>query len=142
MSTIRSTTASASRHRTARTDAGTGLIGTAFGVAIFLLFLLFAVQVLVRLYATSALTAATFDAARRVASADAASRPAAVRSAEANARHALGSFGRDHTTFDWRQVDGDQVVLEVRARPPAFVPIPGWLGQIDRTVRVRTERFR
>ena len=142
MWTIRSTPALASRHRTARSEDGTGLIGTVAGVTVFLFFLLFAVQMLVRLYATSALTAATFDAARRVASADAASRPLAIQEAEANARDALGSFGRTHTTFDWLEVDGAAVVVEVRGRPPTFLPLPGWLGEIDRTIRVRTERFR
>ena len=112
------------------------------GVTVFLLLLLFAVQVLVRLYATSALTAASFDAARRVASADPATRPAAAQIAETDARRGLGSFGRDHTTFTWRQVDGDQIVLEVRGHPPTFLPLPGGLGVIDRTIRVRTERFR
>ena len=142
MSTIKSTTASASRRRTARREAGTGLIGTVVGVTVFLLFLLFAVQMLVRLYATSALTAASFDAARRVASADPASRVAVAQAAEANARRGLGSFGRDHASFEWRQLDGDQIVVEVRGRPPTFLPLPGWIGLIDRTIRVRTERFR
>jgi hypothetical protein len=142
MSIIRSTPASANRRPTARGDAGTGLIGTVAGVSIFLLFLLFSVHVRVRLYATSAMTSAAFDAARRVASADAVSRPLAVRQAEADPRRALGSFGRDHTTFTWLAVDGDSVVLEVRGRPPSFLPVSGWLGVIDRTVRVRTERFR
>lgn len=153
MSTTKSTPASVSRRPIAsgegarreggaRREDGTGLIGTVAGVTVFLFFLLFAVQMLVRLYATSAVTAAAFDAARRVASADAPSRPIAIRDAEANARGALGSFGRARTSFRWLEVDAAEVVVEVRARPPTFVPLPGWLGRIDRTVRVRAEGFR
>jgi Flp pilus assembly protein TadG len=142
MSTTKSTPASASRRRAARPEAGTGLIGTLAGVTVFLFFLLFAVQMLVRLYATSAVTAAAFDAARRVASTDTLSRPLAIREAETNARGALGSFGRSRASFHWLEVDATEIVVEVTARPPAFVRLPGWLGEIDRTVRVRTERFR
>jgi hypothetical protein len=142
MSITRSTTASASQRRTARTEEGSGLVGTIFGVAMFLILLLFAVQVLVRFYAASAMTAAGFDAARRVASADAVDRPAAAQAAEARARRGLGSFGRTRMAFVWQQMDGQQIVLEVRGRPPTFLPLPGWLATVDRTVRVRTERFR
>ena len=142
MSTTRSTTASASQPPTASAEAGTGLIGSVVGITVFLLLLLFAVQVLVRLYATSSLTAAGFDAARRVAATDVATRPAVVAQAEADARRGLGSFGRDHTVFRWQRIDSEEVVLEVKGRPPTFLPLPGWLTEIDRTVRVRTERFR
>jgi len=52
------------RIRTAEADgeAGTGLIGTAFGVVVFLLFLLLGVQVLLGLYTTTVVTSATLDA--------------------------------------------------------------------------------
>ncbi len=137
MSTNRST-ASASRRPTA--DRGTAVVGTLVGFTIFLVLLLFAAQVIVRLYAESALTSAASRAADTVASS-----PVPqdwVPAAEAEARHELGSFGSRHTTFLWREVDGQQVVLEVQARSPEFLPgLPGW-SRIERTVTVRTERFR
>lgn len=123
-----------------RQDPGTALVGSLVGFAIFLVLLLFAAQVVVRLYATSALTDAATRAAETVASS---SDPAGSESgAEVSARQQLGSFGATHTTFDWREVDGQQVVLEVQGRSPEFLPgLPGW-SRIDRTVTVRTERFR
>jgi len=121
-------------------EAGTALVGTLVGFAIFLVLLLLAAQVAVRLYATSALTSAATRAAEAVASAPV---PAGdVATAEARARAELGSFGAADTTFDWKEVDAEQVVLEVRSRSPEFLPgLPGW-SRIDRTVTVRTERFR
>ena len=53
----------------------------------------------------------------------------------------LGSWGGSHTSFDWVEVDGEQVVLSVRAQAPGFVDLPG-MRAIERTVNVRTERFR
>ena len=102
--------------------------------------LLFATQVVVRLYATSALSDAATRAAEVVASSP---NPTASESdAEDAARHRLGSFGADHTTFTWQEVDDQQVVLEVTGHSPEFLPgLPGW-SRIDRTVTVRTERFR
>lgn len=120
-------------------DGGTAVVGTLIGVLIFLTLLLVAVQVLVRLYATSELTAAAFSAADAVAASGA--DPSQVAVAQEAAQQRLGSFGRDHTTFDWREVDGNAVVLEVRADAPGFLPLPG-LRHIDRTVTVRTELFR
>lgn len=121
-------------------DPGTALVGSLVGFAIFMVLLLFATQVVVRLYASSALS----DAATRAAEAVASSPDPAGSEADAEvaARHELGSFGAAHTTFLWREVDGQQVVLEVQGRSPEFLPgLPGW-SRIDRTVTVRTERFR
>ena len=50
-------------------DRGAGLISTAAGVVVFLVFLLFAVQLLFGLYASSTVTAVANDAAVRAASA-------------------------------------------------------------------------
>lgn len=121
-------------------ERGTGLVGTFVGFVIFLMLLLLAVQVVVRLYATSVLTSAATHAAEEVAQdADPA---AGVADAEAEARSSLGSFGGSHTAFVWKEVDADQVVLEVTADNPEILPLlPGW-GQISRTVTVRTERLR
>jgi hypothetical protein len=127
------------RNGRAGDERGTAVVGTLVGFLIFMLFLLVAVQVLVRLYATSALTSAAFSAARRVATATFPA--AAVPEAQAAAVRQLGSFGGRHTAFLWREVDGQQIVLEVQADAPGFTPIPG-LRHIVRTVTVRTERVR
>lgn len=120
---------------------GTGIIGTLFGFLFFMLFLMFGVQELVHLYATSMLTSAAFDAAQQVATTPS-DQSAQVPVATADARHQLGSFGTEHTTFNWKQVNGNQVVLEVTAESPGFLPLPLGFRRIERTVTVRTERFR
>ena len=120
-----------------RDVSGTALVGTLVGFAILMVLLMLAVQIVVRLYATSALTSAATQAAQQVASAP--SPPAAIAAAEAQARSDLGSTP---VVFQWREVDGQQVVLHVSAPSPEFLPgIPGW-RHISRTVTVRTERFR
>lgn len=121
-------------------EAGTGIVGTLFGVAIFLFLLLFAVQFLVRLYATSVLTSVAFDAARTVAD-DPADQSAQAAAAVTAARRQLGAMGRE-ATFTWRQVDGQEVVLQVVAESPGFTPLPASFRRIERTITVRTERFR
>jgi uncharacterized membrane protein len=142
MSILRST-ASARRRRGADVggrEAGIGIFGTLFGFVIFMVLLLFAVQVVVRLYATSTLSSVAIRAAQSVAQSPLLRGD--VAHAEAVAKASLGSFGSAHTQFLWKQVDGHQVVLELRATPPEFLPgLPGW-NQISRTVTVRTERFR
>jgi hypothetical protein len=129
----------------ARADRGAGLISTAAGVVVFLMFLLFAVQLLFSLYASSTVTAVTNDAAQRAASRSAP--PLDVIEAEARAN--LGRIG-DEAAFRWTRddVDGDgaddTIVLEVAATPPRFVPpsIGGavGLGELRRTARVRIEQ--
>ena len=129
------------RRRSARSgaDAGAGLIGTIAGVAVFLAFLLLAVQLLFNLYATSAVTAAAYDAARVVAGSD-----GDVTSAEQRARQVLGRYAR-RVSFEW-SVDADTIALRVRAKNPTFLlpALGGAVGfdEIDRTVRVRVERPR
>jgi hypothetical protein len=114
---------------------------------VFLVFLLFAVQLLFGLYASSTVTAVANDAATRAASAHAPS--LAVIEAEARAR--LGRVG-DEAAFRWAfdDTDGDgiddTVVLEVVAAPPRLIPssIGGSIGldEVRRVVRVRTEQER
>lgn len=125
-------------------DRGAGLLSTAAGVVVFLMFLLFAVQLLFALYASSTVTAVTNDAAQRAAALNAP--PLAI--IEAEARDNLGQVG-DDASFLWSAVDSDgdrrddTVVLEVVATPPRFVPpsIGGavGLGPVTRTARVRIE---
>lgn len=131
-------------HRADR-DRGTGLLSTAAGVVVFLVFLLFAVQLLFGLYASSTITAVANDAATRAASADA----PPLSTIEADARENLGEVGKS-ATFAWDVDDSDgdgamdTVVLEVVARPPRFIPpsIGGSIGldEIRRVVRVRAEQ--
>ena len=125
-------------------ERGVGLISTAAGVVVFLVFLLFAVQLLFALYASSTVTAVANDAATRAASA-AAPRLAVI---EAEARASLGDIGRAATfTWDLDDSDGDgtddTVVLELVARPPRFIPssVGGSVGldEVRRVVRVRVE---
>ncbi len=113
-----------------------------FGFVVFLSLLFVAVQILFNLYATSVVTSVSYDAARRVAAAQ--GDPAAVPTAEAGARRALGRYA-PRVSFEW-SIDADVVVLRVRADNPSVL-LPATAGPlafagIDRTVRVRVERFR
>ncbi|HEX2064726.1 MAG TPA: hypothetical protein VHE80_09940 [Acidimicrobiales bacterium] len=125
-------------------ENGQGVVATLFGVLVFVVLLLFAAQVLVGLYTTSVVTAATYDAARIVAGADAGMQGAARDDAEAGARRQLGRAGED-MKFAWA-VDADAVRLTVRTGRPTLLPdalASGvGLGDIVRTVHVRTERVR
>lgn len=125
-----------------RDERGSGVLSAWFGLVVFFTLLLFAVQVLYNLYATSVVTSISYDAARRVATAR--GDPVAVGHAEADARAALGSYAA-RVTFTWA-VDSEAVVLRVRADNPSFllpaVAGPLAFGELDRTLRVRVERFR
>jgi hypothetical protein len=120
------------------------VVATVFGVLVFVVLLLFAAQVLLGLYTTSVVTAATYDAARIVAGADAGTGASARDHAEAGARRQLGRAGHD-MTFAWA-VDDDAVRLTVRVKRPTLLPrslaTGVGLGDIVRTVQVRTERAR
>lgn len=144
----------ATRTETGRTERwhdedGTGLIGSAAGVAAFLLFLLFAVQLIANLYATSTATAAGYDAARSVASARVDhSNPQAVAAAQQEAerhlRDLLGSMGRS-AELSWSS-DGDQIRLRLVVDSPSIIPSSvrdtAGMRHIDRTFIVRIERTR
>ncbi len=126
-------------------DRGAGLLSTIAGVVVFLVFLLFAVQLLFALYASSTVNAVANDAAVRAASAGA----PPLSEIEAEARRNLGEVGSS-ASFTWslddsdRDGEDDTVVLEVVAEPPRFIPrsIGGAIGldEIRRTARVRGER--
>lgn len=136
----------ASSERSTR-DCGAGLLSTAAGVLVFLVFLLFAVQLLFGLYASSTVTAVANDAAQRAAAAGAP--PLDV--IESDARASLGRVG-DDAEFTWtlEDADGDgvddTVILRVVAVPPRLVPTSigstAGFGDIRRTVRARLEVFR
>ncbi len=113
------------------------------GFSVFLVMLLFAVQVLFNLYAASVVTAVSYDAARRVAGSDGG--PSYEAEAEEQARQALGRYA-DRVTFDWSATSADEVVLRVRSdNPSLLLPVlagPAALDRLDRTIRIRVERFR
>jgi len=131
-------------------DSGSGLIGTIAGVLVFLIFLLFAVQLLLNLYATSAATSAAFDGARMVAghrteADDGVALQRARADAETRMRDELGRFGAQ-VTFDWSGSDANAVAVRIRGASPRVL-LPGFGGplgfdHIDRTVRVRREVVR
>jgi len=131
-------------------ERGAGLVSTIAGVAVFLAFLLFAVQLLMNLYATSAVTDAAWDGARHAAGARVDHRdPAAVTAAEAMAearmRAELGRFA-ERVTFDWSGTDAEVIAIRVRGTTPRF-GLPGLAGPlgfdaIDRSVQVRVEAVR
>lgn len=128
--------------RLERTERGGGPISTWLGFVVFLGTLLFSVQALLNLYATSVVTSVAYDAAREVAQSDGS--PVARRSAEHRARQLLGRFGA-RASFDWSGSTTDDVVLRVRGDVPKVVlPSQGGtlpFGSIDRTVRLRVERW-
>jgi hypothetical protein len=126
-------------------ERGAGLLSTAAGVLVFLMFLVFAVQLLFGLYASSTVTAIANDAAQRAATRSA----PPLDTIEADARRSLGRVG-DQARFTWTTEDADgdgeadTVALRVVAPLPRFVPPSlGGLGldDIDRTVRARLEAF-
>ena len=130
-------------------ESGTGLIGTSAGVAVFLIFLLFAVQLTLNLYATSTVTAAGFDAARTVASrrvdhANRAEVAAAQAAATETLRTMLGETGR-HADVSWT-VGTEVVRLRLVVDAPGVLPseLAGGAGprRIDRTFVVRIEQPR
>ena len=120
-------------------DAGSGPVSATFGVAVFLGFLLLAVQVTAHLFATSAVTAAAFDGARLVAGEAAVTHEAA----EAHVASILGDYG-GRVSLDWSASTADEVVLRVEGPTPAAlirsVGSLAGLDRIDRTVRVRREQ--
>lgn len=126
-----------------------GLLGTSAGAAVFILLMLFAVQLTVHLYATSTVNAAGYDSARMVASrtvdhSDPDSVSRAQVEAESRFRDLVGGAARD-ATFTWNH-DGDEVSLRVVVDGPRILPATfrenTGLGQIERTFRVRVERER
>jgi hypothetical protein len=130
-------------------DRGVGMVSTAAGFLVFLVFLLLAVQVLYGLYATSTVRGALNDAASRAAN-GVAGEAELARLAD-DAERSLGPMG-GRTTILLRLEDDDAdgvpdiVVGSALADPPRFVP-PGLSGiagldDIDVSVRVRIERFR
>lgn len=119
-------------------DDGAGVLSTFVGAVVFVVFMLFAAQLLLGLYLASIVGAVTYDAAKTAAGSDAPAQAVVTESA----RRQLGRFG-DAAQFDWAAGD-DAVRLTVTVpRPPL---LPGFLPFVDdtitRTARVRAERIR
>jgi len=124
-------------------EEGTGFLGSVVGVTVFLVLLLFAVQLVLNLYATSVVTGAAYEAARVVAGE--AGGDAAVPEAEAHVRALLGRFA-DHggrLELSWDLSSADVVRLTVMAwRPSLLTHVPFPFERVERTVTVRRERVR
>lgn len=127
-------------------DRGAGLVSTMTGFLVFLIFLLFACQLLIGLFARSAVAAAAFDGAHSVAvqgGIDPSATASARATAEQRMRDLLGRAG-DDASFDWSGTDADWVQVRVQMPAPRF----GWPGfggtpsTIDRVARVRVEDLR
>ena len=133
-----------------RGSRGTGVFGSTFGFTVFLIFLLFAVQLLFGLYVRTTVTAAAADLAHRAAS------EGSVRLDDARlaaygerARSRLGSYA-DDATFDFSLLDADAdgrsdtVVVHVDADLPNLLParlVPASPTRFRRTMRARIEEF-
>lgn len=128
-----------------RKESGSSVLGTLLGAGVFVLLLLFAVQILMGLFTSSVVNAATYDAAKAVASASVSGETDSRFDAERNAQTQLGGYGR-RVTFDWSQSDADVVRLTARGPRLTFLPAsltgPAGLGDIVRRVAVRRERLR
>jgi hypothetical protein len=120
-------------------ETGSGLLGSVVGVTVFLVLLLFAVQLAMNLYATSVVTTVTFDAARKVAG----SAHGSTTQAEADARTLLRGFDAASLRFTWGG-NADVVTLHVVARrPTSLLPNVSFpFATVDRMVRVRREQPR
>lgn len=113
------------------------------GVTVFLVLVLFAVQLVLNLYATSAVTGVAFDAARIVAGEQGGE--GAVAEAERHARAVLDGFASDggQLDFSWDLSSPDAVRLTVRAsRRPLLARVPFPFERVERTVTVRRELVR
>lgn len=135
---------------TSRGDRATGVFGTAFGFTVFLIFLLFAVQLLFGLYVRTTVTAVAADLAQRAANEGPdALTPSRVAAYEAEARQRLGDYGQDATfAFSLGDSDGDgtddTVEVFVDASLPTLLParlVPGSPTSFTRTMRSRLEVF-
>ena len=131
-------------------DRATGIFGTTFGFTVFLIFLLFAVQLLFGLYVRTTVTAVATDLAQRAANhgADAVS-PGRVDAYRDEARRRLGSYA-DDAVFDFDLIDvdadgvDDTVAVHVDADLPTLLParlVPASPTRFQRTMRARLEVF-
>jgi hypothetical protein len=132
------------RIRSAPSEAGSGVLGTTFGVAVVVTLLMFAAHVLLGLWITSTVTAAAHDAALDVAlsGATGARRAELEQHAIARARQSLGRYGA-RVRLEFEPTGPDEVVLHVTAPEVRLLPPPAaravGLGGLDRRIVVQTE---
>jgi Flp pilus assembly protein TadG len=132
-----------------RRDQAAGVFSTAFGFGVFLVFLLFAVQLMFGLYARTTVTSVAADLARRAASEGAQLTPDRFDAYADAARERLGRYG-DDTSFSFALIDvdadglADTVAVTVDASLPTLLPVR-WSGysptEFTRTMRARLEVF-
>jgi hypothetical protein len=120
------------------------VLGTTFGVGVFLVLLMFSAHLLLNLWVTSTLEATAHDAALDVALSGAppGRRRAVEDAALARARASLGRYA-DRVAFDFEPAGPHEVVLRVRAPevrllPPVAADVFG-LGGLDRRIVVEDE---
>lgn len=133
-----------------RDDRATGVFGTTFGFTVFLIFLLFAVQLLFGLYVRTTVTAVAADLAQRAANeGPGALAPARVTAYEEEAAQRLGRYA-DRATFTFSLIDDDldgtqeTVAVRVDADLPTLLParlVPTSPTRFTRTMRARLEVF-
>jgi hypothetical protein len=133
-----------------RDHRGTGVFGSAFGFTVFLIFMLFAVQLLFGLYVRTTVTAVTADLAQRAANeGTGALEPDRVAAYEDEAARRLGEYGKDaEFRFSLVDVDSDgtddTVAVQVVADLPTLLParlVPTSPTSFTRTMRARLEVF-
>lgn len=133
-----------------RGDRATGVFGTTFGFTVFLIFLLFTVQLLFGLYVRTTVTAVATDLAQQAANdGPPVLAPERVAFLEDEARRRLGSYADDAAfEFGLADADGDgrddTVTVHVDASLPTLLParwIPGSPTSFERTMRARLEEF-
>lgn len=127
-----------------RSEHGSGLLSTVFGVAAVAAAIGLAANICVGLWERSTVDAVAYDAARDIATAPANSNRAAVAARIVDdARASLGDHG-DRVRLDIESLDEDRVVLRLRSRGVALLPamIDGGpvVGAVDRSISVRVER--
>lgn len=133
-----------------RDDRATGVFGTTFGFTVFLVFLLFAVQLLFGLYVRTTVTAVAADLAQRAANeGPGALSPARVAAYEEEGAQRLGRYA-DRATFAFSLLDDDRdgteetVAVRVEADLPTLLPerlVPASPTRFTRTMRARLEVF-
>lgn len=131
-------------------DRATGVFGTTFGFTVFLIFLLFTVQLLFGLYVRTTVTAVATDLAQQAANEGPASvEPGRVDFYEDEARRRLGGYA-DDASFQFTLIDtdadgrDDTVAVHIDAALPTLLParwIPGSPTSFERTMRSRIEEF-
>jgi hypothetical protein len=122
------------------------MLGTVAAIFVFLVFLLFAVQLLVGLWGRSVVTTAAYDGARHVAGRQGQrDQDNAIRQAESRIRQQLGAIGNT-ADITWPQRGPEVIEVRVQADNPRFLSsaIAGPLAtdHIDRRVIVRVEKDR